>query len=429
MSKGRLVFVSKHIAVLDIGTTGVRILAGKVNDRGLPQIIAKVDVSCKGLKKCSIEDESAIVDAVKAALRRIKDQTGLIIRSVYTSIQGANLSFMRNTDSISLPTEEPEITYQQLGKLLDKAASIETYEDEKLIDIIPVKYFINDETQVNDPLGLSAETLRVEANVVLGKYEYIKQITACINAAGLTVDGFIPSSVAMTWALPSEEETAKSVLLLDVGGSASDYTLYYKGRPYAIGSVPMGGQHITNDLSLVLHISPTEAETVKRDYPLASAELVSNNVDVAVFSLEKGAQDVLKVSDIVDVMQARIENLFEVVAEKLEEEEIQISRIDYIMVIGDGLSKFKGLDLVCEKLFHVPYYDVDLSRSTGMKSAYSYASGMLMYMASQLPLGRKPSKLEREYQQNDGGESEKPKESGISNFWNKVKSMLVSFRE
>lgn len=421
--------MSKHIAVLDIGTTGVRILAGKVNDRGLPQIIAKVDVSCKGLKKCAVEDESAIIDSIKAALRRIKDQTGLVICSVYASIQGANLSFMRNTDSIAIPTEEPEITYQQLGKLLDKVASIETYEDEKLVDVVPIKYFLDNETQVNDPTGLAAETLRVEANVVLGKQEYIKQITSCINAAGLSVDGFIPSCVAMRWALPSEEEKAKSVLMIDVGGSATDYTLYYKGRPYAIGSIPVGGQHITNDLSLVLHISPTEAETVKRDYPLACVDLVSNNVDVAVFSLDKGVQDVRKVSEIVEVMQARIENLFEVVAEKLEEEDIQISRVDYIMVIGDGLSKFKGLGLICDRLFGVPLYEVDLSRSTGMKSAYSYASGMLMYMASQLPMGRKPSKLEREYQQEGNAEAEQTKESGLSRFWNTIKSMLVSFRE
>lgn len=431
-AEGELIFVVKHIAVLDIGTTGVRILVAKVNESGVPHIIAKVAMTCKGMKKCGIENEGEVVESIKKAVRKIKDQTETIVKSVYISIQGANLSLMHNTDVIRLSgesdgEEDLEITYAHIGTLLDKAASVELYEDEQLIDIVPVKYFINDEVQVHDPLNLAAHSLRVEADVVIGRYEYMKQITACVNAAGLSVDGFIPLALAMTGLLPEQSSEMKSVLLVDVGGTMTDYTLYYKNKPYVIDSVPVGGDHITNDLVQVLGIAPNEAETIKRDYPLAAVELVSNNVDVAVFSVDKGTQEVIKVSEIVEIMQARLESLFSVIAKQLADDDIQTEYIDRVILTGDGITKFKGLDMLCEQAFKTKLYPIDFSRYTGMKTVYTYASGMVMYISGLLPYGRRQSVIEKHYSQDP---QSRPSANQVKpSILDKMKSFLAKFKE
>ncbi len=422
--------MSKNIAVLDIGTTGVRILAAKVNEGGLPHIVAKVAIPCRGLKKFKIYDRDVLVRAIGQAVLRVKEQTGIVIQSVYVGVQSAYVKFMHNTDSIELSEEAKEITYHDMAFLLDKVASVEMYEDEVLLDVSPLKYIIDEEAAVTDPVGLSAKSLKVEADVILGQAAYIADIKECVEDAGLSVDGFVPVALAMAGLMPEYSDEAKSTLLVDVGGSVTDYTLYYKGKPYSIGAIPVGGDNISSDLAQVFSVSPNEAEALKRDYPLASASLVSNNIDIAIHSLASGEQEIIKVEEPVLVMQARIEEIFSLIAQNLSKDNINIGSIDRVVITGDGLATFKGVDVLCKNILNIQLMEIDFSRLTGMKSVYTYASGMVMYVSSQLPLGRKQSKLEKEYQSEEVPQIKKKGFAGIKEkLQEKMKDMFTGFRE
>ncbi|MBE7056958.1 MAG: cell division protein FtsA [Ruminococcaceae bacterium] len=428
-SRGGLI-LSKNIAVLDIGTTGVRILAAKVNEGGLPHIVAKVAIPCRGLKKFKIYDREVLVRAIGQAVLRIQEQTGIVIKSVYSSVQSAYVKYMHNADMIEISDTGREITYHDIATLLDKVASVEMYDDEVLLDVSPLKFVIDGEATVVDPIGLSAKTLEVEADIVLGQAEYINDVKDCIEDAGLEIDGFVPVSLAMAGLMPEYSEECKSVLMIDVGGSVTDYTLYYKGKPYAIGAIPVGGDNISSDLSQVFKVSPNEAEALKRDYPLASATLVTNNIDIAIHSLASGEQEIIKVEEPVQVMQARIEEIFSMVGRNLNKENININSIDRVIVSGDGLVPFKGTDVICKNILNVQLLEIDFSRLTGMKSVYTYASGMVMYISSQLPLGRKQSQFEKEYQTNDIPQIKKKGFAGILEMvQSKMKNMFTGFRE
>lgn len=134
--------------------------------------------------------------------------------------------------------------------------------------------------------------------------------------------------------LPDYEQESGSTLLIDVGGSVTEFSVYFKNYPFFSSSIPVGGDHITNDVAAVLKISPEEAETIKRDYAIATTELVTNNVDVAVFDLEKGMQQLVKIRDIVEIMEARIVGLLNIIADRLEQEDICPEKIDRIIFSG-----------------------------------------------------------------------------------------------
>lgn len=422
--------MSKQVAVIDIGTTGIRILVAKINETGIPHIIAKSQVSSNARKKFEIEDESLLTDSIKSALKKIRDQTGIIIKTAYISISGDCLKFLSNSDSIAISDNEGDITSAHVGQVLDKTASVEIYDDELLVDIIPLTYYVDGKPE-NDPLGLVGNKLSVEAKVVLGSKEYIEKLTACVNNAGLQVDGYVPFFMAMGELLSESEvdEEEQSTLLVDVGGQVTEYVIYYKGKPFLFGAVPVGGDSITNDLAQVFKISLSEAETIKKDYPLATLEVLSNNIDVAIFSLESGTQEILKVAQIVEVMQARIENIFEIVKDRLEEEDVETQYIDRVILTGDGITKFKGVDKVSESIFETKFAPIDFSRLTGMKSVFTNASGMLMYIAMQLPLGRKESVFERVFLKENVTAVKSKEKSGFAKFMDKLKDWVSSFKE
>ena len=384
----------KYVAALDIGTTGLRMLVGKVTDAGSTHIIAKSTVPCKGVRKFRIEDEQELALSIRRLLKKIEEQTDVSVKSAYVSISGAYVGYVRNTASIQTD-HDGIVTTSVVADLLDKTSDIELYEDEHLIDVLPIKYILDDTTTAMDPYGIEADTLRVEADILTASEEIVDQITKCANEAGLEVDGFIPFSAAMMGLLPDYDEESNSTLLIDVGGSSTEFSVYYKNYPFFASAIPVGGDHITNDVAAVLNISPEEAETIKRDYAIATAELVTNNVDVAVFNTEKGMQELVKIKDIVDVMEARIAGMLNIIADKLEKEDICPAKIDRVIFSGDGLASFNGIDLLCDDIFETKYMPVDFSRITGMKGCYTYASGMVMYISHLLPLGRIDSKIEK----------------------------------
>ena len=358
------------------------------------------------------------------------------------SSQGGFLGALLATLGVVLPSfiiilviaalEDGTVSKSTIADLLDKTSDIELYEDENLVDVIPVKYVIDEAESVNDPYGLEAQTLRVEADIITANADAVDKITACIKEAGLEVDGFIPSSAAMMGLIPDYDEDENSTLLIDVGGSNTEFIVYSNTYPFFASSIPVGGDHITNDIAAVLNISPEEAETIKRDYAIAAAELVTNNVDVAVFNIEKGMQELVKIKDIVEIMEARIVALLNIIADKLEREDISSAGISRVIFCGDGLNSFNGLDTLCEEIFESKYVKVDFTRATGMKSCYTYSGGMVMYISKLLPLGRVDSKIEkRSYAAEQTGGQSKTKivSDAISGVKDKVKGFVARFKE
>ncbi len=415
----------KYVAALDIGTTGLRMLVGKVTDSGSTHIIAKAAVPCSGVNKYKIEDEQELVFSIRKLLKRIEEQTDIIVKSTYVSIQGAYVGYVRNTASIE--TEDGVVTTRVVGDLLDKTSDIELYPDEHLVDVIPLKYILDDSDVVFEPYGADAYNLRVEADILTASVDEIQKITDCLKEAGLEVDGFVPLSAAMMGLLPDYNEGESSTLLIDVGGSVTEFTVYMKNYPFYSGSIPVGGDQITNDISAVFSINKEEADTIKRDYSIAAAELVSNNVDVAIFNMDKGMQELVKIKDIVDVMEARIVDMFNLIADDLEKNDIRTDKIDRVIFSGDGLAVFNGIDILCEDIFESKFTKVDFTRATGMKGCYTYAGGMVMYISGLLPLGRIDSKIEKR----NFVAPQEPEHNGniIEDAKDKFKGWLSRFKE
>lgn len=384
----------KYIAVLDLGTTGIRVLVAKITESGATHIIAKSSVACRGVRKFRIENSAEITEAVRKVIRRIREQTDIIVNSVYVSLFGSYVGYIKNTASVEIDGEDGLVTSLHIATLLDKVESVELYENEFLVGAVPMRYVIDNSIPAASPLGMPAHTLRVDAQVLTADIDFVNDVTAALKAAGVEVDGFIPLSVAMRGLLP-ENDTDQSTLLIDIGGSETEFCVYFKKSIYYASAIPVGGDNITNDVAQVLNVRKEEAEGLKRDYCIADTELVTNNVDVAIFSLSTNQQELIKVHDVVEVMQARIEDILKLIRDKLDAEEIQTDLIDRIIFTGDGITGFSGLNEVCRRILGTKQANVDFSRYTGMKSAYTYASGMVMHVSSMLPYGMKQSAIEK----------------------------------
>ncbi|MBR6934605.1 MAG: cell division protein FtsA [Clostridia bacterium] len=430
--------MNEYIAVMDIGTTGVRLLVAKVGTNGKPHIVARDYSVCHGIRKFKIENAAEVTESIRKVLRRIREKTEIIVRSAYVSISGAHVKYVKNVDSINIApvysedgdfgpgTEPGVVTGNDVAALLDKVEGTELYDNEYLLGAVPIRFTLDDGLQTTSPIGIKASNLRVDAQLLIAENTYVEAVSECVRAAGLEIDGFIPLSVAVRALLTACPDPDASTLFIDMGGFATEFCVFYKGNIYYASALPVGGGTITGDIAQVLNVRREEAELLKCDYQIADASLVTNDVDVAIGSLADGKSRVVKCSEIVGIMQARIEDIFGIIRERLDVDEIDTSFIDRVVLSGDGIVGFSGLDIVCERVFRTKLADIDFTRNTAMKAIFTYTSGMIMYIASMLPYGMKRSDIEREEPE---GAQEDNKPGVFGSIKDKFRNLIGKLRD
>jgi len=378
-----------HIIVaVDIGSTKIATIIAKVNPDGRIQVLGDGLVSCKAIRKFAYAEEAVITKAIKKSVEQAQKKAGLVVRSLYVNIHGIYLNYIKNEASISFDQPDKEITKSDVYQLIKQATQFETFEDEKIVDVIPLKFIINDDTVVNDPVGLHGDKLAVETDVVVGLKDIVKTICNCVQNAGYVVDGVIPEAVAIRDFILTPAEKRENTLVVDVGGTITEVSIYEKNNVVYNSSIPIGGEHITSDVAKVFSIAMSEAESIKRDIKTAHRNALAEDRDIPVYVLNKGTTEIIKASSIVEVMEARIYEIFEKVRDKIEESGIEPDAINNLVLIGDGLKKFDGLDIIISEILNMKPRYIKFFVETGYAPVYMVAYCMVHYLASCLDLGR-----------------------------------------
>ena len=85
------------IAVVDIGSTKVCAMIGRVYPDGKLKVEGEGAVSCRGVKKMVYQDPEAITTSIKRALVQAQEKANIIVSSLYINIGGAYLNYVQQT--------------------------------------------------------------------------------------------------------------------------------------------------------------------------------------------------------------------------------------------------------------------------------------------------------------------------------------------
>lgn len=130
--------------------------------------------------------------------------------------------------------------------------------------------------------------------------------------AGLEVVGIVPSVLAATAAVALPEEHDGLVVIIECGAEHTSVAVFSGGAVVCVGSIPIGGDHITRDLATVLRIDPMEAERLKFD--IGNTRSGTPAIEVLVRGAG-GARTAVSVSLIAAIITARVDQLLAHVGE------------------------------------------------------------------------------------------------------------------
>ncbi len=371
---------SKVIAGVDIGTGKVTVLLGEIVEGRSLNVIGMGQSSSKGMLKGEIVDFHSASNCVHAAILAAEQQAGVRIDGVYLSQSGGHIDGFASEASVNVTSADGRVTAEDIEQASALAQGRELPENRTVLHHLRRPYRL-DGRVVESPAAMEGERLEVSYWTIHGDSRKIGDSIHIINGFNLHVDDMVLSALATSAAVTSREEKQSGALVIDIGKGVTDYALHIDGRCVNAGCLPVGGEHISNDLSIGLRMRLKAAESLKLRYGSAlvehkdKAERVWLNNDfeigdrpIPIWSIEK-------------IIEARVTEIFEIVRKKLGAH-YQPDKVASGVVLAGGSAALRNIAACAEAVFGVRAHVGDnaaMASGELKDSQYSVALGLLHY--------------------------------------------------
>lgn len=369
------------IVSIDIGTSKVHTLIGLLNKDGQVEVLGEGTEPCNGLKKGIIVDLEGTSNSISSSVEKAESMANLKIGSAYVNIIGSHVSVINNRASIGISSDNREISVKDVQKVLSAVRDISIPEDRQIIDVIPRQYIVDGYDEIVDPVGMVGVKLEVEADIIIGKITSVQNIVKSIERSNIKVDGIIIEALATSEVVLTTDEKEMGVIMLDVGGGVTDISVFKNNRLVFYDSLPIGGDHISSDISIGLKIPYPEADKIKRQYELALTSLIKNDQKITVTDLSDNKKKSVMVSEVVEIIEARVHEIFYLCKELLYKANVDENFVRGVVMTGGGISYVDGGVQIANEVFDIPVRLAVFKGSSISKPEYATASGIVKYVS------------------------------------------------
>lgn len=370
------------IVGVDIGTTKVATVVGEVNNFEQIETICSTSYKCSGLKKGKIINEEEISLSLAKTIKDAEDETNLKINSAYVTIPGKHVTIVQNSITKEVKDKYSGVSMRDVQNAIMQVKDIEMPEGKTLIDIVPDKIILDNGTVVTDPVGSLSSSFTISAQVILADKDYVRQLNSIFKKAGLEIDGIVPTVLAERNLILDKNELHDNIAIVDVGAENTDIGVFEGSSFIYTNSIPLGGENITNDIALVLNITNEEADKLKRQYGLALKSYIDNDNDIILNTCKDNNKNkIIKSSELIDIIEARIEEFFLIINKDLTNQGIK-PRINNVVLTGQGIVNISKSDVAGKINLNIPV-KISTGRLIGTtRPAYRTSYALVRYIAS-----------------------------------------------
>jgi cell division protein FtsA len=376
---------SEIIVGLDIGTTKIACIVGEVTEEDGVDIIGVGTAPSKGMRRGNVVNIDATVSSIRQAVDEAENMAGCEISSVYAAISGPNVRGMNKNGIVAI--KDKEIRPTDVARVLEQAKAVAIPMDREVLHVLPQQYLVDDQDGIRDPLGMAGVRLEAKVHIVTSLVASVQNVIRCANRCNLQVADIVLESLAGSQAVLEEDEKELGVALVDIGGGTCDIMVYADGAIVHTSVIELGGERVTNDIATILRTPLEAAEKIKRKHGCAWRELVDQSELMEVPSVGGRGPRTIKRYELVQVIEPRIEEIFEFVKKDLMRSGYYDSLAAGVVLTG-GATVMDGMCEVAEQVLELPTRRGAPSKIGGLvdvvrSPAYSAGVGLVMFGADQ----------------------------------------------
>lgn len=343
---------SHYIGALDMGTAKVSILVAELSPPSKLKIIGRAMVPSRGIRKGRVLNVREATTCVHRAIREAEKSAGVNLKSLYMSISGSHLKGELQVGKAQVSHSARIVTDYDVGRAVEEAKRRDLGPDRVFVQYIR-NPFLLDGKKVDEPYSLRGNEIQASFWAVHADARVLREQMQIVNSFVSRIDDIFLSSLVVGRVLTSEEQRQSGVLVLDIGAGTTDFVLYGDGYVLMTGVLDVGGDHITNDLSVAFKIPWESAERLKVDYGKATP--VEGPADDWVWlrgDLSIGDRRFSKRA-IQRVIHARMEELFQLVRRAilpvLEREDLRCSAL-----MTGGVTRLTAIENLAGQVLKMP---------------------------------------------------------------------------
>jgi cell division protein FtsA len=340
------------IGAVEIGTSKITVFVGEYTGRELA-IIGHGECSSRGIIKGAVVDFKAASECTHSALELAERDAGERIDCVFLAQTGGHLEGFYNEAAVNVKAADNMIGRDDIRTVCDLVKSKDLPAGRMVVHHIRRPFRVDGRLVPTSPENLVGQRLEVGCWTVHGQEQRLADNIHVIRGFNLEVRDLVLASLASGHMVTTPEERQHGVLAVDLGAGTTDFALYRDGVAHTTGVVPVGGTHLTNDLSIGLRLTEGQAEKLKLRFGRAQVQTRDKNEKVWLdgnFAI--GDRQFPRLA-IEQITAARTWELLEVVRKRLGSAFTPESCAAGVVLTG-GTAKLAGIAEAAAKVFGVP---------------------------------------------------------------------------
>jgi cell division protein FtsA len=338
------------IVGLDIGTTKICAVVGEVTGDNI-NIIGIGTHPSVGLRKGVVVNIESTVESIKKAVEEAELMAGCEISSVYTGIAGGHITGFNSHGIIAV--KGTEITQGDVDRVIDAARAVAIPMDREVIHVLPQEFIVDEESGIQNPIGMTGVRLETKIHIVTGAVASAHNIVKCVNRAGLDVCDIVLESLASGESVLTREEKDLGVALLDLGGGTTDLAVFSKNNIRHTFVLALGGNNLTNDISIGLRAPTAEAEKIKKKYGTCLSSQISTDETIEVPGMGGRKPRKLPRQILGEILEPRMEEMFTLIKREIYRAGME-NMVNSGVVITGGTALLGGVTEIAESVLNLP---------------------------------------------------------------------------
>lgn len=340
---------------LDIGSGKVTCVIGAPDPEGQGmRVLAGSSVPCKGVKGGVVLNIKDTALAIRGAVEKAEEEAKQMVHGIVLGVRGQHLESFNNGGVCQIARTDKEITPEDVRTVIQNARAIPISSDREILHVIVQDFSLDRQRGVPDPVGMEGSLLKVEVHIVTAATSHLNNLSKAVTEAGFEVLAPVLTLKALGELVVTPEERDLGCLLVDIGGQSLSIAVYSGGSIKYSKEIPLGSEFITRDLAVGLRTTLPAAEKIKVEHGAADSRFADGEGEVSYVGMDGRTSSKVKSGTVLGIIQPRVQEIFDVVAEKLQESPFADAEITGGVVLSGGGSLLRGMPEAAAQVLNMP---------------------------------------------------------------------------
>ena len=325
------------IVAVDLGSASAKAIAASLNKNFQPRSLAACQIPSAGLRRGVVTDLEECSLSIVNLLNELQGKINSPIKEIYLNFNGQDVNIHPSRGVTAVARADGEITQDDLLRALKNSQNINLPANRSVLHLIDLEYFVDGIGGIHDPKGMNGIRLEVESLVVSCFNPWRKNLIKCVQElAGYRVVEMVYSPLLSSLSTLSKNQKELGVLVLDLGGETTNLAVVQENKLLTLKTIPLGGEHITNDIALALRIPTKIAKEVKIHYGSASSKNISKKETVNLNEFDPSLEEEISRKYLAQIIEARLEEIFDLVNQEIKKIGKQANLPGGVVLVGGG---------------------------------------------------------------------------------------------